>query len=69
MAKHTISSLWAAMKQIALSDNPEEGAEALLEDIRQEAKKEVGEYQPGHVMPAIDTEGEEKPSLDSSKKA
>ena len=49
--------------QILVSDEPEEGLEQLANEVRQEAKTDLGEYKPEQVgegkAPPLIVEGEE----------
>ncbi len=63
MSKHNLRSLLKGLGQILVSDNPEEGLETLAEEVRQEAKTDLGEYKAQQVgqgkPPPIDVKGEE----------
>jgi hypothetical protein len=65
MAKHNLKSLLKGLGQILVSDDPAEGLETLADEVRQEAKKDLGEYKPelpgDGKPPALVVEGEEVP--------
>jgi hypothetical protein len=46
MAKHNLKSLLKGIGQILVSDDPSAGLESLAEEVRQEAKAELGDYKP-----------------------
>lgn len=63
MAKHNLRSLFKAVGQILVSDDPAEGLESLAQEVRAEAKTDLGEYRPQLAGdgkgPAIEVEAEE----------
>ena len=70
MAKHTIATLWTALKEAIVSEDPEESLLAIRDDIVEEAKKEVREEQAARsVLTTGEAKEDETVKLDSSGKA
>ena len=56
--RHNLLSLGKAAAQILLSDDPAEGFGKLASELKEEARKELGEYSGDHTKPTLTAAGE-----------
>lgn len=72
MAKHNLKSLLKSLGQILVSDEPADALESLAEEVRAEAKAELGTYKPElpgqGKAPSIEAKGEEVKEDDTAPK-